>query len=197
MSTLTSAFTRRRPVRPGARRRSPVETEVEVETGRSVPGWTVLVATALVTAALLLVGWLDDAPLSPVAVIVVLVAGLAAIVVPWWNVPAVALALVGVRLLVDGPAPAGIVLAIVLLGHLAVQLGVIAAQLTRSARVEVAVLTGSLRGFVVVQAGAQVLAAVALALRGTGLETGDAVRVVALAGAALAAALVLGRARHE
>jgi hypothetical protein len=81
----------------------------------------------------------------------------------------------------------------VLLVHLTLWTGAVAARTSWRTRVELAVLSRGLRDVAVVQVGAQVLAVVATLLAGASLGEGDVWRAVALVAAIVVAAVLLPR----
>lgn len=168
--------------------------EVTVDLVRPVPAWAVRAALAVLAGATLAVAFGGTGP-RPHAVLVgafvVLVA--ATVVFPGLGLAALVVLVAATRLFV-GDAPAlGVVMALVLLVHLTLWTGAVAARTSWRTQVEGAVLAGSLRDVAVVQVGAQVLAVVATALAGVSLGEGDLWRALALVAAIAACALLLPR----
>lgn len=169
--------------------------DVVVGVGRCVPGSVVHAAAGaaaaglMATFALAVVGW-------PTGVAVAFVVG-SFVVVAWWpGLVAMPVGLVGLGVLVDGVPPLGLLLALVLLVHLAVVAAVLAARLRFDTLVEWRVIGGLLRELAVVQVGAQVLAVGAAALAGAELRAGDGVRAAVLLAALVVLVVVLPRSER-
>lgn len=163
--------------------------DVEVDIGRWAPAWALRVVLAAVAALALAVAWSGPGPLPPTSVVVVM--GILVAVLAW--APGLGLSgavalVVGARVLTGGVPPLGATMALVLLVHLLLWLGAVAARTTRRTRVELAVLASGARETAVLQVGAQALAVVAAVVAEGGLPPGDGWRVAALV---LAGAVVL------
>ena len=91
------------------------------------------------------------------------------------------------------PPALGVVMLLVLLVHLTLWSGALAARTSWRTRVELGVVVHGLRDVATVQVGAQVLAVVATVLGGVALGDGDLWRAAALVAVIAAAALLLPR----
>ena len=165
--------------------------ETELETGPVVPLAVVRIAVAVVVAAMVIVASVSQWPGHGAVWVGAPLIGLAVMWRPWGALPAFAGLLAGAIVLVGGTAPLPAVMVLVLLMHLTLVTAAFAARGSWGAAVEVRVLTDAARPFLVVQAGAQVLAVLALQLSGVSLGTGDMWRAVALLGAIGVALVVL------
>lgn len=166
--------------------------DVVVGVGSCVRGGLIRVLSGVVAAGLVATFAFAVAGWSTVAGVVctTLAFGLVA-----WSpgMVSVPVALVGVGVLVAGVPPVGLLLALVLLVHLAVVLAVLSARLRFDTLVEWRVIVGLLREFAIVQVGAQVLALGAAALAGADLRAGDGVRTAALLTTLVVLVVVLPR----
>ncbi|MBO3086129.1 hypothetical protein [Cellulomonas fengjieae] len=167
-------------------------SEVGLELVRPVPAWAVRGSLAALAASLLAVAFGGTGP-RPHAVLVVALAALvvATTVLPGLGLAALVVLVAGTRLLVGDPPALGVVLALVLLVHLTLWAGAVAARTSWRTRVELAVLVRGLREVALVQVGAQVLAVVAMLL--VGVAQGDLWRAAALVAAITLAAVLLPR----
>jgi hypothetical protein len=169
-----------------------VPPEAELELQRPLPAGSVHAGAALLVTAMLLVGWSALRPVGPVAAATAVVLAVVVVVLPRAVLVGAALALVGIEVMAGSPTVPQ-VLALVLLVHAAVWACSLAARVPWRARVEAGVLVDGLREGLPVQAGAQVLALVALLLGGADVAAGDVWRVLGLAAAAAVVLLVLPR----
>lgn len=167
--------------------------EAELGHGRAVPTLVVRLAHALLVTLVLLVAVGSVHGVGSGAVVGSLLAGGFVALRPALALTGGVLVVAGLVVLVGPAPPAAAILALVLLGHLAVWAGAVSARLTWRGRVELAVLLADLRDVAVVQAGAQVLAVVALLLGGAELGAGDVARVLAVAAGVAVVAIVLPR----
>lgn len=166
--------------------------DVVVAVGRCVPGSVVRAAAGLLAAALVATFAFADVGWSARVGIGFAVG--AAILVAWSpGTVSVPIGLVGVGVLVDGVPPVGLLLALVLLVHLAVAAAVLAARVRFDTLVEWRVIGRLGREFAVVQVGAQLLALGAAALAGADLRAGDGVRAAALLTTLVVLVVVLPR----
>lgn len=168
--------------------------EVTIDLVRPVPAWVVRAALAVLSGATLAVAFAGTGPRPPVLLVgafVVLVG--ATVVYPGLGLAALVVLVAATRLFV-GDAPAlGVVMALVLLVHLTLWAGAVAARASWRTQVEAAVLAATARDVAVVQVGAQVLAVVATVLAGVSVGDGDLWRALALVAAIGASALLLPR----
>ncbi|KQY22170.1 hypothetical protein ASD16_16205 [Cellulomonas sp. Root485] len=167
-------------------------SEVTVELVRPLPAWSVRGVAGLLGAATLLVAFAGSRP-HPL-----LVAGLVALVVATVVIPGLGLAALvvlgaGAGVVAGDPPALGVVMLLVLLVHLTLWSGALAARTSWRTRVELGVVVHGLRDVATVQVGAQVLAVVATVLGGVALGDGDLWRAVALVAVIAAAALLLPR----
>jgi len=169
--------------------------EVVVETGRVVPTWVLRVAGVVLVTVMLLVAVGSGWRVGAWHVVVAVVVACAVMLRPWTGSVALAVGAAGVVLLMGGPASLLTVMALVLLAHTVLWVSSFAARASWSAGVEVAVLAGEVRGPVVVQVGAQVLAVVAVLVSGADVGASDAWRAFALIGAIGLVAAVVPRPR--
>lgn len=148
--------------RARAPRRRGEPPEVDVRVARTVASVTLRAALALVGVGVVLVAaTLPGRPVPPGLLVVMAVAGLGPAVAPRWPTTALVVLVVGARVaLADPPSPL-LVAVLVLLVHLLLRLGAVAAHTTWRTRVEVAVLVDDWRAAVAAQGGAQALALVA------------------------------------
>ncbi|MEN0128262.1 MAG: hypothetical protein AAGC49_02390 [Brevundimonas sp.] len=156
------------------------DREAELVTGKAIPLAALRVLLVPIVAAMVLVAssaqWPGHGAVWAWAPLI----GAAVMVRPWGVVPALAGLLTGAIVLVGGPVPGGVVAVLVLLVHLTLAVSAFVARGSWRASIEVQVLKHAARPFVVVQAGAQVLAVVALLVSGVSLGTADLWRAVAL-----------------
>ena len=168
--------------------------EVTLDLDRAVAAWVLRAVLAVLCAATLTVAFLGAGP-RPHAVLVaafVVLVG-ATVVFPGLGLAALVVLVAGTRLLVGDPPALGAVMLLVLLVHLTLWTGAVAARTSWRTNVELAVLSRGLRDVAVVQVGAQVLAVVATLLAGASLGEGDVWRAVALVAAIVVAAVLLPR----
>jgi len=170
--------------------------DVEVETGRWAPGWAVRLLLAVVAATALAVAWSGPGPQPPASMPILLgVLVLAVACAPGLGLSGLVVLVVGARVLLGGAPPLGSTMLLVLLAHLVVWLGAVAARTRARTRVELAVLAAGAREGLPPQVGAQGLAVVAAVVAEGGLPPGDGWRVAALALAAVVVVLALPRPR--
>ncbi|MDQ0372895.1 hypothetical protein [Cellulomonas humilata] len=167
-------------------------SEVTVALVRPLPAWLLRGVAALLGATTLLVAFAGERP-HPL-----LVAGLVALVVATVVIPGLGLAALVVLaaatgVVAGGPPALGVVMLLVLLVHLTLWTGALAARTSWRTQVELGVVLGGLRDVATVQVGAQVLAVVATVLGGVALGDGDLWRALALVAAMGASALLLPR----
>lgn len=165
---------------------------VDVRTGPTVPAVVVRTVLALAGAAAAMVAGTAPGPVVPGPALVLMAAvGVAGAVVPRAPLTALLLVVVGVRVLVADPVSPWVLAALVLLLHVALRAGAVAARTGWRARVEVAVLRDDLRAALAAQAGAQALALLAGAA--VGADAGTGWRLAGLAVVVGLAALALAR----
>jgi hypothetical protein len=165
--------------------------EAELETGAVVPLALVKIAVAVIVAVMVILASVVEWPGHGAVWVGGPLIGLTVMWRPWGALPALAGGLAGAIVLVGGAAPLPAVMALVLLVHLTLVTAAFAGRGSWGAAVEARVLTDAARPFLVVQAGAQVLAVLALQVSGAALGPGDLWRAVALLGAIGVALLVL------
>jgi hypothetical protein len=147
-------------------RTGPQRPAVTVRLRRWVPGWTIRACCVLVAVGCLL---LTGAP-APLTGIVCVLAVLL-LVLPGGVLPAVLAVLVGVCALYLNPAVTSARPFLILAGvHLLVQLAALTSRTGFRARVELGVLLVALRRYLPVQAGAQAVALLGLAITRQRLE---------------------------
>ncbi|WP_315098520.1 hypothetical protein [uncultured Cellulomonas sp.] len=167
-------------------------SEVTLELVRPVSAPILRAVLGALCAVTLVVAFAGSGPQPHAAVVVVLAAlVVGTVLLPGLGLAALVALVAGTRLLVGDAPSLGVVMALVLLVHLTVWAGAVAARTSWRTRTELAVLLVGLRQLAVVQAGAQVLAVVAMLLVGT--AQGDLWRAVALVAAIVAAAVLLPR----
>ena len=167
-------------------------SEVTLGLVRPVPAWVVRASLAALCAGTLAVAFGGTGPMPHAALVVgfaVLVA--ATVLVPGLGLAALVVLVAGTRLFVGAPPDLGVVMALVLLVHLSLWAGAVAARTSWRTRVELAVLLRGLRDVALVQVGAQLLAVVAMLL--VGVTQGDLWRAAALVAAIVVAAVLLPR----
>ncbi|CAM5786474.1 hypothetical protein [Cellulomonas persica] len=169
------------------------EPEAELEVGPTVSGGVVRLVTGLIVTAMLVLGWSVLLPLSLASALVSLLMATAVVLLPRASLVGLAVAAVGLEVLVGGPPSVFLTLTLVLLVHLAVWASGWTARVGLRARVELAVLADGLREVALLQVPAQLLAVGALALAGAQLDAGDVWRILALVAGAGVATLVLPR----
>jgi len=167
-------------------------SEVTVALVRPVPSWALRGVAALLGAATLLVA-LAGSRLHPVVVAGLVALVVATAVVPGLGLAALVVLVAATGVVAGGPPALGVVMLLVLLVHLTLWAGALAARTSWRTRVELGVVVHGLRDVATVQVGAQVLAVVATVLGGVSLGAGDVWRAVALLTAMGAAALLLPR----
>ncbi|GEK21976.1 hypothetical protein [Cellulomonas xylanilytica] len=166
-------------------------SEVAVDLVRPVPAWALRGAVALLGAATLLVAF-AGARLHPVVVAALVALVVAIAVVPDLGLTGLVVLVAAAGVVADPPG-LGAVMLLVLLVHLTLWAGALAARTSWRTQVEVAVVVRGVRDVAAVQVGAQLLAVVALVLGGVVLGAGDLWRALALVAAIGAAALLLPR----
>ena len=193
------------------------DARIELQLGRSMPGWALRLTLAAVTVAVLVVAGLlplraASAPdVAAVATGAVLVLALVVVLRPGGLAVTVLVLAVGLGTLATADGISGRTFALVLLVHLLVRLAAVAELVPGRMRVELAVLGAQLREVAVVQVGVQSLtlvaavaerAAGAAAGRRAGQVVGDAagagagdawLRVLAVAGVLTVVALLVPR----
>lgn len=174
------------------RRRHGEPPEVTLRTGPAIAAVTVRLLLALAGVGAVLVAATMPGPVVPTELLTVMVAvPVVAAVVPRWPVTALVVLVVGVRVLLADPAPPLVLAVLVLLVHVLLRVGAVAARTTWRTRVELAVLGDDWRAALGVQAGVQALALVAgVAAAGAGAS---AWRLVGLAAVLGLSALALAR----
>lgn len=173
--------------------------EVEVDIGLWAPAWALRLVLAGVAALALAVAWSGPGPQAPTSVAVAVAMGVLVAVLAWapgLGLSGAVVLVVGARVLFGGVPPLESTMALVLLVHLLLWLGAVAARTTRRTRVELAVLASGARETAVLQVGAQTLAVVAAVVAEGGLPPGDGWRVAALALAGAVVVLALPRPRE-
>ncbi|WP_147525082.1 hypothetical protein [Cellulomonas timonensis] len=171
--------------------------DVEVDIGPWAPAWALRLVLAAVAALALAVAWSGPGPQPPTSVVVAL--GLLVAVLAWapgLGLSGMVVLVVGARVLFGGVPPLGSTMALVLLVHLLLWLGAVAARTTRRTRVELAVLASGARETAVLQVGAQALTVVAAVVAEGGLPPGDGWRVAALLLAGVVVVLALPRPKE-
>jgi hypothetical protein len=173
-------------------RRGPVSrvSDTVVQVGPCVVGWAVRLGAAVLAAALIATAWFGYGR-WPAATGALVTAAAFVLVAVWPSLAVGALLLVGTGVFGAGVPPLWLLLTLVLLGHLAVAVAGLAVRVRLLTRVEWAVVGLLARDFVVVQAGAQLLALVAALIGGMHVAAGDAVRAAAVVLVVVALAVVL------
>ncbi|WP_456845398.1 hypothetical protein [Cellulomonas sp. P5_C6] len=170
-------------------------TEATLDLVRPVPAWMLRGVLALLAAGTLVVAFVGPGPRAHWLLVGALVALVTATVLqPGVGTAAVVVAAAATRVLAGDPPALGVLMALVLLVHLTVWLGAVAARTSWRTQVELAVVGRGLRDVAVVQVGVQVLTVVATLLVGVRLGDGDLWRAVALVAAIVATAALLPRA---
>lgn len=170
------------------------DRDVELLTGATVPGLVLRLAAGVWATLALVVAWSSPGPHANPALVVLLAVLVGALVArPAEGTGGVLVLAVGLRVVVGDPLTWPAVAALVLLVHLLLATVAHAARAGWRTRVELAVLAVGRREVVLVQVGAQVLAALAVALLHDGPGLGDLVRVGALGLAGAVLVVVLPR----
>ncbi|GEL98535.1 hypothetical protein [Cellulomonas terrae] len=167
-------------------------SEVTVELVRPLPAWLLRAVAGLLGAATLLVAFAGTRP-HPLLVAAFVALVVATVVVPGLGLAALVVLAAGTGVVAHDPPALGVVMVLVLLVHLTLWAGALAARTSWRTRVELGVVVHGLRDVAAVQVGAQVLAVVATVLAGVTLGDGDLWRAVALVAVITAAALLLPR----
>ncbi|ADG76288.1 hypothetical protein Cfla_3411 [Cellulomonas flavigena DSM 20109] len=172
------------------RRRRGEPPEVDVRTGRSVASVTLRAVLALVGVVTVLVAaTLPGRPVPVGLLAVMVVVALTPAVAPRWPTTALVVLVVGVRVaLAEPPSPLLLAL-LVLLVHVLLRLGAVAAHTAWRTRVEVAVLLDDGRAALGAQLGAQALALVAGAVAAGTVD--DAWRLAGLVAVVVLSVLAL------
>lgn len=167
-------------------------SEVSVDLVRPVPAWALRGVVGVLGAATLLVAF-AGAGLHPVVVAGFVALVVATVVVPGLGLTALVVLVVATRVATGEPLALGLLMLLVLLVHLMLWAGALAARTSWRTQVELGVVAHGLRDVATVQVGAQVLAVVATVLGGVALGDGDLWRALALVAAIGASALLLPR----
>ena len=167
-------------------------SEVTVALVRPLPAWVLRGAAGLLGAATLLVAFAGSRP-HPLLVAAFVALVVATVVIPGLGLAGLVVLFAGAGVVAGGPPALGVVMLLVLLVHLTLWAGALAARTSWRTRVELGVVVHGLRDVATVQVGAQVLAVVATVLAGVALGDGDLWRAVALVAVITASALLLPR----
>ncbi|WP_456787218.1 hypothetical protein [Cellulomonas sp. P5_C5] len=166
--------------------------EVTVDLVRPVPAWALRGAVGVLGAVLLLVAFAGVRP-HPLLVAGFVALVVATVVLPELGLTALVVLVAGVRVATGEPPALGIVMLLLLLVHLSLWAGALAARTSWRTQVELGVVVHGLRDVATVQVGAQMLAVVAVLLGGVTVGSGDLWRALALVAAIGATALLLPR----
>ena len=167
-------------------------SEVSVELVRPLPAWLLRGVAGLLGAATLLVAFAGSR-LHPLLVAAFVALVVATVVIPGLGLAGLVALAAGAGVVAHDPPALGVVMLLVLLVHLTLWAGALAARTSWRTQVEAGVVTRRLRDVATVQVGAQVLAVVATVLGGVALGDGDLWRAVALVAVIGASALLLPR----
>lgn len=167
-------------------------SEVSVDLVRPVPAWALRGAVGVLGAATLVVAF-AGARLHPVVVAAFVALVVATVVVPGLGLTALVVLVVAARVATGEPLALGTLMLLVLLVHLLLWVGALAARTSWRTQVELGVAVHGVRDVATVQVGAQVLAVVATLLAGVSVGAGDLWRALALVAAIGASALLLPR----
>ncbi|ROS23873.1 hypothetical protein [Cellulomonas sp. PhB150] len=168
--------------------------EAQLTTAATVPALVLRAVLGVLVAVLVVLAWAASYDVLGAVVGVAAAIGAYVALRPWSVVAALAVALAGFLVLVGGPASLPTVMVLVLLVHLVLWGAALGARTSWRARVEVGVVLDGLRSLAGVQAGAQVLAVVAVLLAGAEVGAADVWRAAAMLAAIGVAVLVLPRA---
>lgn len=176
--------------RARAPRRRGEPPEVDVRAGRTVPSVVLRAALALVGVGVVLVAATLPGRPVPTGLLAGLVGvALTPAVAPRWPTTALVVLVVGARVALADPPPAWLLAWLVLLVHVLLRLGAVAAHTTWRTRVEVAVLVDDRRAALAAQGGAQALALVAGAVAGAADDAWRVAGLVAVLGLSVLALL--------
>lgn len=167
--------------------------EARLGTATTVPALVLRAVLGVLVALLVVLSWSANRDLLGAVFVVAAGIGAYAALRPWSVVTALTVALAGFLVLVGGPASLPTVMVLVLLVHLALWGSALAARPSWRGRVEVAVVLDGLVSVARVQAGAQLLAVVAVVLAGAEVGAADVWRAGAMLAAIGMAVLVLPR----
>ena len=166
--------------------------EVTVELVRPIPAWAVRSGVAVLGAVTLLVAFGGSRP-HPLVVSGLVALLVATAVVPDLGLTALVVLAAAAGVFAGEPPALGVVMLLVLLVHLTIWLGALAARTSWRTQVEAGVVVHGLRDVAMVQVGAQLLAVLATVLGGVAVGNGDLWRALALVAVIGASALLLPR----